>query len=286
MLVPKAFQVTFVLQVILYTLSIGTYFVRRKKFPIAQRIPYIAICETSFHAVLSMVVVLQAAFPENETLNSCIIWTYITTFCDHIPAIMISYRMGYLIMKDFVTKMLVENQAQFIGREPIEMSKSDSKDSEPKIGGSYSLKIVERFLIFLIRRYGPHRTTIVLVAPGWIVAAVDLVLVLTKAIPSSIPLLSTSCFENVVQLTMLMKFAILVYLGSAFLAVFLAIFRMDDHFKIGLELRILVFLAALLSVLIVLLSFLNTFQLLHTLCMGLSISVKFGQDINFACSWK
>eukprot|EP00475_Leptophrys_vorax_P023600 TRINITY_DN322_c0_g1_i2.p1 TRINITY_DN322_c0_g1~~TRINITY_DN322_c0_g1_i2.p1 ORF type:complete len:458 (+),score=74.15 TRINITY_DN322_c0_g1_i2:60-1433(+) len=152
-----------------YTALLPTYFIRRNKFPITQRLPMIVLLEVS---VLITASLLEARTFGSMVFNNCIAELLVMTGLMHLVSVTITLRLSWLFLKNFFTKTLV--------RTSEERRRNDSTGSNVSKSSSSCCRMSESFLIALSKVITVKQMCIMLVSVPLCFGVLDFTFILTS----------------------------------------------------------------------------------------------------------
>jgi hypothetical protein len=270
---PVVFQVGIWLTPIFYTTIASLYAIRRKRFPIRQRLPTFVLIEFFFFSIAGMEALIIGAYPNDPFFSNCKVFVILVTVCDHVPVMLLAYRFIFIFLKHFYTKLIIQrdlsNKRQFqsgsvqVAESRTEISFTAETLIAPNVqvaqqsrvinanfakimdeeGLSCAQKLVYIPVGFLARYMGIKYMASVFLIPSAMIAIADLMYSVSHPLSSQISLFQDECATiGGLNTSALLKFIALIpllyYLGVAF-GVFV---RLHDNFKLGREFRILLVL--------------------------------------------
>jgi hypothetical protein len=196
--------------------------------------------------------ILQEAFPNNQSLRNCRTWITSTTFLGHAALLLCSYRVLWLILKEFVTRKLLVDR--------LRMSKVFlDKDLTPQSGTFLISSWFDQWFVWLFRRFSIFTVILLILIPYIIVVIVDIVI--STVVPSDTTIYDSRCFIGFFQ-TGAVKLIGLLYLASIFICVGFPVINSKDNLNFTTELKHLIALGFVLAGMCIINIFRNSFYTL------------------------
>jgi hypothetical protein len=221
-----------------YLICFFLYISRINKFPIAQRLPYIALIELFCFASSGLVLAMGAGFPEISFLRNCLRTSAVFVLNEIIGMICVTNRIMWIWHKDFLTKLMLKYQKEFIG---MQVTKVDQDDVQIK---SFMPVFVEKLMVWLamkgVKLY--HAAVALTMLTLGFGAAMMVAWGKAAVLIPDVTSYDSECyliFESV------LKYHIAFYslAGTALILLFLPLSNMNDNFSIAVEMKL--FLALL-----------------------------------------
>jgi hypothetical protein len=216
-----------------YLLCFILYISRINKFPITHRLPYIALIELFCFGSSGLVIAMGAGFPGIPILSNCVRSSGVFVINEIIGMVCIMNRIMWIWHKDFLTKLMLKYQKEFIG---MQVTVVDQSDVEIK---SYMPVFVEKLMVWLAMRgvkLYHAAVPLTMVALGLGTAMIVAWGKEAVLIPNA-GCYDSECyliFEAVVKYHM--AFYIIAGVSLAFL--FLPLVNMHDNFSIAVEMKL------------------------------------------------
>jgi hypothetical protein len=235
---PIVFKVGIAILVIVYCLNVPLYFYRRNTFPIKQRLPLLVTVEQSFSFIVGLATLISGGYP-----NSVSCWNYslITLLFYDTAVLTISFRVAFLFLLDFNTKLLVRDQPKFIAlNKSLRRVLDDENQNSPRpiMSTNPVFKALECVIIFFLKFFNIFQVVTLAIAPACIGVFVDAVIVISSRENTlSLNAVDVVCYDEVHLTSSKVKLAIFGYLFSLLIVALASILRMNDRLGIGTELR-------------------------------------------------
>jgi hypothetical protein len=227
-IIPEVvFQVLLSITCLLFIGTWSVYFARRNKFPIKQRLSRIVLVEFILFAVAGIESILVAAFPANSFFANCKVFQISLTLFNHLPVLMLSYRICWVVIKDFATKTLVE----------LEKKKFPSLVSVavPQPEKTANLQCVEWMLARLLRIFSVSMLSGILLLPSAIIALVDIYNSFTLNYISGQLIWDPSCYTESFVPASRVKLGVLIPLLILIMIALSSISRIEENFGLKKE---------------------------------------------------
>jgi hypothetical protein len=214
---------------IFMTFLIICYVIQRKAFPIAQRYPLVVIFEIASVGISGIITCLTFAFP-GSIFSNCQAFLLFVELVNNAANASFVYRIQCLFMKDFSTKLLVQ-QAN-----ADEFSDEISKDLKVSKKDGFLFKAMFTLLSLEMKYFGPWIAALVNTFPillGAFISCVEIAITLPSVY-------SADCLVGSSEVTMYVSRAMYIYLLLCAIPVFVLFGKMKDGLSLVLELRLLI----------------------------------------------
>jgi hypothetical protein len=233
---PLVFQVVLALSGIIIVTLVPFYVIRRNKFPIQQRLPSIVIVELVSLTVACLQFLAIGAFPSASPLNNCKYTSLVKALSIYCTMLTTMYRIGWLFIKEVATKVLVTKLTQSIAADRFAMLQEQKKDE------SLASRVIYGILNFEWRYITGEQSLLLHMLPLVIVGCVDIVFVLAlNPGKEGFTAIDSACLQLLTN-TGILKISGLSYALIHCFLVSGSIRKMDDNFKIGIEVRLILLL--------------------------------------------
>jgi hypothetical protein len=236
MIEPQVFQVGLGITSVLYVICIVMYFLRRKKFPIAQRLPLIVTLELILMTAVPFESLVAAGFPDHPVFANCQYFLIMVTIFDHLPVMIMAFRIFWLFLKDFNTKSLVKSR--------VSEAEYVETHSPPKIKNPFS-KVTKIVITYLLEKKNLTINQIagIFVLPAALLALIDSIIVFANTEIPKHSVWSIECGIALFNASEALKCFIFVYFGIILTFIIFFLLQIDDNFHLGTEIRALLILA-------------------------------------------
>jgi hypothetical protein len=212
---------------LLYLTVIPLYLIKRKTFPIAQRLPWYAVIQMIAMVGISFFTLTQQIVPVDSFLKNCRFYSFCTTLFMYISTIMFGFRAGWLLLKDFVTRNLISQYT------PPKILGRSSKMPQQSFEEVYP-ELMRRILMKQIYRIGVFPTLITYIIPLFIIMFCDVSLTLKGASPN-LQISDPQCLPGF-QNTFYVTASSFAYVGLFSLLLLRYLWKIEDSFKMAAEL--------------------------------------------------
>jgi hypothetical protein len=230
---PVVFQIGLTLVIVMYIIVLPIFFIRRDKFPIAQRLPVVVFAEFLLFIALTAVDALSGAYPDSKHFTNCRAYTVISTICGSTASAATGLRVCWLYIQISVTRNLVKDKNSL--RRSLETTASFSPVVETSLGSAFADKI----LALLYKRMNRWQAAIVIISPALLASLFNCILVLLPTGSENLLLWDPRCSSSGFQLASILKTFMAFYYMVVFLFMLRAVFKVDDNFHLGTEMRVM-----------------------------------------------
>jgi hypothetical protein len=227
---PLLFQIFVGLTSGLYVVTIVIYFLKRNRFPVAQRMPYLVLCEFALFAVAALENLLVGAFPDTSFFPSCKVYLLGGAIFENSPMALASYRVMWICVKNLVTQKLVdENRRVSVSERSNTVSKG-----------------LRRVMFLMLRYIDARLIPFLLILPTVVLSVFEVYAIWIFEEPN-VSIFSEKCTAAVLSIITTLKLAAI--LPICVLGI-LAVIGMKDHFGLAKEVRGLLVVLSIFMLLI------------------------------------
>jgi hypothetical protein len=229
-LIPAlTFQLALAVSGVTILILVPFYIVRRNKFPIQQRLPLVVIVELVTLTVSCFQFLAIGALPSAIKLNNCKYASLVKALSVYTSVLTTMYRIGWLFIKEVATKVLVTKLTQSIAADRFAMLQ------EQKRNESLASRMIYGMLNFELRFVTGEQSLLLHMLPIVIIACLDIIFILTlNPGKENFTLGENECLQLLTN-TGTFKTSCLFYALVHCFLVSGSIRKMDDNFKIGTE---------------------------------------------------
>jgi hypothetical protein len=239
--IPSAAFLVFTILFILYFIaSISLYNRKRQTFPVKQRLPYFVMVESCLISFLGIYVLLMFASSENSIFRNCTMFSFVVSPLAAISVSMMAFRVSWIVLTDLFTKILVQD-------ERITTTQRQGVPISHTAGNP-----ITKFILFLLsqaRRIGLSKLQISLlvVIPGCALDLIYLFYTYKFGYLADVQVTSQKCQEIIGSggYLAVMFFLYFVLVGSV---IVVPLLKLNDNFSMGKEIRALVVLGVVMSI--------------------------------------
>jgi hypothetical protein len=211
------------LTVTFFVVSLCLYIWRSRTFPIAQRFPVLVVIEATSLAFLGLQNLLNIAFPFDRTISDCQVFLGTFAIGELIAMVAFIMRIVLVIGKDLRARELVKSE----WRNGV----PDAELRGVRNTGDALFCKVAKFLT-------DFQVACIILLPGLCVSIVICDVAFTTGGLQDTLVSEEVCFTLAGYRILLLQGGLFVYLGIWLSLGFFLIFRLQDNFSIGLEIRI------------------------------------------------
>jgi hypothetical protein len=224
MIPPVVFQVCMFLLLILFSIGVPSYWFRRKRFPIAQRLPRIVTCEMILVTCDGLLELIAASYPQSLTFAECKTFLLSTSVIYYLSITLIAWRLTWVFVKNFSTQSLIESNGA------LETKENNS--------ASCCKRLHKRALEFILKHFTVKQFVAIVLTPAAICAIADIA-ILSKDKTGPLSVFADECYFNLMFQTNVFKSIISVILLSLVAFAFSVIWSLKDGLSLGTEIRAL-----------------------------------------------
>eukprot|EP00475_Leptophrys_vorax_P040067 TRINITY_DN7374_c0_g1_i1.p1 TRINITY_DN7374_c0_g1~~TRINITY_DN7374_c0_g1_i1.p1 ORF type:complete len:490 (+),score=146.81 TRINITY_DN7374_c0_g1_i1:792-2261(+) len=201
------FNASAVIQTVIALYVIPRFFIRRNTFPIAQRLPEVVIFELTMLSAAAYLHLFAGAFPTSPFAD-CRVFLVSETALYHTTMLLLVFRVGWLFIKDFSTKLMkkkdqVKRLQSKLAISPVK--NMDQMTNEEKIS-NFCYRFMNWFIKRCLERFNITQTVLLAMSIAIICAVADLVHVLANSGQTSgVSIYDLNCFELSFKTSALLK---------------------------------------------------------------------------------
>jgi hypothetical protein len=232
---PVVFIIGLAFALVFYAVTLSLYYKRRHMFPIQQRLPYLVLLDLSLLSVNSIGYALLGAYPENAIIANCYYFAVITSFFQHIPTSIMTYRLVLIFVKDLQTKAMMQEEkfTRTFGSIPM--------GSAPVIQDYSKGNPFFKFNLWLLNQFTERNLSLSQIAFIWALPSAILGIADVAVLASQFQLSDALIFEHHCLESSGTDIAIKIFLYSYYTCLLsigiFSFFKMEDNFAIGKEIR-------------------------------------------------
>jgi hypothetical protein len=219
------FQVCIGLLLTLFSIAVPSYWFRRTKFPIAQRLPKVVTCEMILVTCAALLELLASGFPQSSIFADCKTFVLATSVVYYCIITLITWRLTWVIVKNFNTQALVEHSVDEKG----------SENSSPSIGNCFR-RVQNKVNGLILKHFSIQQVVVIVMTPAACCAISDITWI-TMYAPRSLNLFADDCYFQVMYLTNVLRCVIALLLIFLVCFGFTIIWSLKDSLCLGIEIR-------------------------------------------------
>jgi hypothetical protein len=246
-------QVLLTFLVIKSAILVSLFFVRRHKFPIQQRRPFLVLLEASCQFASALLTLGQGAFPNDVVFTDCMFYETVDSLSDHVMMAVTTWRLVNLALKDLSSKILIDK-----------MSKKLDLDSNLARGNCWT-KAGLKGLQFLTRYMTLEVINFLLIAPIIIMGVATVAS--SSVIPIGLSVYDQTCLD-LYTVPNLLEVSTLVYVIPTCVIAVAGFLLIDDNFALRSEIRAMISLLLAMMGYNIFLSVVPTVQRTWTLVLS------------------
>jgi hypothetical protein len=227
---PLVFQYGLPITTITYPFLFAIYYRRRHRFPIQQRLPNIVLFEVISLVFVSLIESLLGALPtDTPILTNCKINLIAVTVLMSISELTIAYRICWLFIKDFTTKIAMKTEGMRANSIDQQIATSRRKN--------FAFQFTENAIEFQLRYFSVNQIPLNYIGIPILIALIDLTFLMINAESGnqSIWMSPHRCSGFLLSVSLkLSSLAYLLILGSVAIG---SLLQIRDNFQIGTEVR-------------------------------------------------